>query len=476
MDHDVFISYSEADKETADRVCSALEAEGVKCWIAPRDIDPGMPWSEAIIDAINQCPVFVLIFSFHSNDSEQVIREVQNAVHKKKRLIPFRTENVTPSKAMEYFIGVSHWLDAFLPPLDGHLVALVRSVQSKLNPAMPDAPVDKPKPAAKRWDRRKSAAATIAAIFLVAAALLAIYFIREKTASDSSSFPGEREYKTNRDSFLGAMPWLRWILYDPTEYDPYKNKEASEASIRKDLQALRQHGFNGLITITSKGTCSQIARIAHEEGFQKVIVGVREIRDNNEINNALQIAQYADAYCLGHRGLKGLYSFGELENARKLFIDETLRPVTTSELVVDYELNPGLVAVSDFLFPDVHSNWHKGQSPQAAWAETLASARKAAQLAGSAKPVLLKMVSFPSGGAAGLTTQTQVEFYRLAAEEFTDRNDVPSTVSLSFMTAFDPVWKTEEYEWSRSEQYTGLFTAGRKPKPAVTEVKWRKMP
>lgn len=41
MDFDIFISYSSQDKPTADAACAVLEAAGIRCWIAPRDIMPG---------------------------------------------------------------------------------------------------------------------------------------------------------------------------------------------------------------------------------------------------------------------------------------------------------------------------------------------------------------------------------------------------------------------------------------------------
>src|ERR1051326_8925254 len=44
MAHEVFISHSSQDKTAADRVCSFLEAKGMRCWIAPRDIVPGVEW------------------------------------------------------------------------------------------------------------------------------------------------------------------------------------------------------------------------------------------------------------------------------------------------------------------------------------------------------------------------------------------------------------------------------------------------
>ena len=63
MTHDVFISYASKDKILADAVCATLEGRRIRCWIAPRDIMPGMDWSDAIIDALTSAQVFVLLLS-----------------------------------------------------------------------------------------------------------------------------------------------------------------------------------------------------------------------------------------------------------------------------------------------------------------------------------------------------------------------------------------------------------------------------
>jgi hypothetical protein len=127
MAHDVFISYSAKDKTTADGVCATLETKGIRCWIAPRDILPGMDWGEAIIEAINGSRVIVLVFSSNANDSQQIKREVERAVSKGLPIIPLRIENVAPARSLEYFIGPVHWLDALTPPLEKHLQSLSRS-------------------------------------------------------------------------------------------------------------------------------------------------------------------------------------------------------------------------------------------------------------------------------------------------------------------------------------------------------------
>jgi hypothetical protein len=128
MAHDVFISYSTKDKATADAVCATLEARGIRCWIAPRDILPGMDWGESLIDAIEASRVMMLIFSAHANESPQVKREVERAVNKGVAVIPLRIEDVRMSKSLEYFISTPHWLDALTPPMEQHLAHVAETV------------------------------------------------------------------------------------------------------------------------------------------------------------------------------------------------------------------------------------------------------------------------------------------------------------------------------------------------------------
>jgi hypothetical protein len=143
--HDVFISYAFEDKPVADAVCASLEAHGVRCWIAPRDILPGSDWSAAIIDAIEGARVMVLVFSQNANASPQIIREVERAVSKGLTIMPLRIEDVLPARNLEYFLGTPHWLDAISPPLENHLEYLAETVQFLLErgerpPAQPLPP------------------------------------------------------------------------------------------------------------------------------------------------------------------------------------------------------------------------------------------------------------------------------------------------------------------------------------------------
>lgn len=129
MAHDVFISYSTKDRPIADAVCAALEAERVRCWIAPRDVLPSAPYGQAIIEALNETRLLVLIFTASSNTSRHVMREVERAVNKGIPVVPFRVHDVAPSPSMEYFISSDHWLDALTPPLETHIRKLVETVK-----------------------------------------------------------------------------------------------------------------------------------------------------------------------------------------------------------------------------------------------------------------------------------------------------------------------------------------------------------
>ena len=89
MQRTVFISHASSEGATALFLCEYLESHGVKCWIAPRDIRPGMDWAEAILNGIDSSPVMVILISPASSVSEHVSREVSFAMDSGKLIIRF---------------------------------------------------------------------------------------------------------------------------------------------------------------------------------------------------------------------------------------------------------------------------------------------------------------------------------------------------------------------------------------------------
>jgi hypothetical protein len=139
MAHDVFISHSSKDKPIADAVCAKIEAAGVRCWIAPRDIRPGEDWPTAISQGISQSRVMVLVFSSNSNSSEDVSRELILAAQSKLVIIPFKIENVEPEPGKQYYLARMHWLDAINPPTQEQIQELVGLVKTLVSPREPES-------------------------------------------------------------------------------------------------------------------------------------------------------------------------------------------------------------------------------------------------------------------------------------------------------------------------------------------------
>ena len=124
---DVFISYSTEDKHIADAVCHVLEEQSITCWIAPRDVLPGITYAKQIIHAIKECKVLILIFSKKSNVSEHVGNEIDRAFNANKPIIPFVIEETSINEELDYYLSRKHWLVAY-PDYKEKTAALVTSV------------------------------------------------------------------------------------------------------------------------------------------------------------------------------------------------------------------------------------------------------------------------------------------------------------------------------------------------------------
>ena len=148
----VFISHSNKDHAQAMALCSMLEHQGISCWIAPRDINPGASWASTIIEAISHCDIMVLLFSEHANASRQVLREVERALQRDRKILTYRIDDTSPQADMEYFLSTEQWLDARPGSGQHGPRELAQSVQRLLNES--EAAVRQPGPATRRPNRK----------------------------------------------------------------------------------------------------------------------------------------------------------------------------------------------------------------------------------------------------------------------------------------------------------------------------------
>src|ERR1019366_6393724 len=128
----VFISYASADKPAADSICSGLERGGITCWIAPRDVTPGVFYADAIVEAINSARILIVVLSVNSVGSQHVLREVERASAKRRPVVAIRLDTTPLPTGLEYFLSASHWLDASGGTIERALPELVTAVHRLL--------------------------------------------------------------------------------------------------------------------------------------------------------------------------------------------------------------------------------------------------------------------------------------------------------------------------------------------------------
>ncbi|MBR0652558.1 toll/interleukin-1 receptor domain-containing protein [Roseomonas terrae] len=132
MPHDVFLSYASTDRGAAEAICAALEARGIRCWVAPRDVPAGADWGEAILTAIGRAHAMVLVLSRTTANSVHVRNEVVTAVSQSLALVPVRVEDCQPGGALRLHLAGSHWLNVYPLPVEQHADALAAGVRLAL--------------------------------------------------------------------------------------------------------------------------------------------------------------------------------------------------------------------------------------------------------------------------------------------------------------------------------------------------------
>jgi TolB-like protein len=170
--HDVFVSYASQDAAVANSIVENLERRGLNCWIAPRNVAPGSLYADEIVGAINDAKVVVLILSAHAVASPHVGKEIERACSKRKRIIVLRTDSAPLTRAFEYFLSESQWIDVSTSGMPSALTKLAEAVGHVSTAAPQTIPSPRSGGVAKR-----AAIAAAVAIGVVVAVGLAGHFL-----------------------------------------------------------------------------------------------------------------------------------------------------------------------------------------------------------------------------------------------------------------------------------------------------------
>lgn len=205
-----FISYASADSAIANAVCTALEREGVKCWIAPRDVAPGEFYAANIVHAIDATRVVVLVLSQHAADSAHVLREVERASAKRHPILSFRIDMTPLPDGLEYFLNTSQWLDAGAAGVDRTLPRLVDAVKAVLAKSTVPAHVA-PRPIATPQSNRQTrqVLGALAALAAIVLAYLAIdrFWMSDRVDAQESLTEASSSSPTSSDKSIAVLPF-----------------------------------------------------------------------------------------------------------------------------------------------------------------------------------------------------------------------------------------------------------------------------
>lgn len=193
MNWSVFISHSTKDGKIAKELCSYLESNGKKCFIAPRDIQGGREYAGEILKGIENSETMVLLLSANSNESPHVLREVERAVSKSIPIIIYKLEDVELSKSMEYFLMAHQWMDA---KKTGDFENVLKVVNGITNPNLTDDSDAKTKEAENnntsnvKSNNKKIIAAIAVLLFSVAMIGTFLLFMHN---NDNGNVPAENQ-------------------------------------------------------------------------------------------------------------------------------------------------------------------------------------------------------------------------------------------------------------------------------------------
>jgi TolB-like protein/Flp pilus assembly protein TadD len=190
---DVFVSYASKDAAIANAVVAALESQGLKCWIAPRNVIPGSLYADGIVRAINGTKLLVLVLSESAIVSPHVGKEIERASSKQHPIIALKTDATPLTPALEYFLSESQWVEVGTGSTEAALAKLVEAVRRHLlatsASAAPDPRGRAPlvRAPARRWVPWMAAAVACAVALTLAYFVVDRFWLSKHAASERTA-------------------------------------------------------------------------------------------------------------------------------------------------------------------------------------------------------------------------------------------------------------------------------------------------
>jgi len=198
MPRQVFVSHASANADVAMAICNGLEARGVSCWIAPRDVAFDGTYGTGIMKGLRECDVFLIVVTDAAAESQQVEREAERASHYQKRIIPVIVGSSEPGPRLEFYVAGRQQFPCRSTPDGRFFTYLAGAVRQGggAEPPVPRAPGTPEAHGIPPASVKLLAAAAVTAVILIGAA----YMYSRSPASGSNTAVQTRNSGTPSDA------------------------------------------------------------------------------------------------------------------------------------------------------------------------------------------------------------------------------------------------------------------------------------
>jgi serine/threonine protein kinase len=125
----IFIAHAGNEKSVALRLVDDLEARGLTCWIAPRDVPAGRAYADGIMQAITEAACMLVVFTPSVNTSPHLESEIERAFSLRVPIVVVRFCEDAFSPALSYFLDKTQWITAMGPQRSAALAKIVQVVE-----------------------------------------------------------------------------------------------------------------------------------------------------------------------------------------------------------------------------------------------------------------------------------------------------------------------------------------------------------
>jgi WD40 repeat protein len=109
--HDVFVSYSRADREAVVSLTAGIASRGKRAWVDLEDIPPSAEWMDEIRSAIDSSDSYLVVISPQLARSKVCAEELEHARAAGKRIVPVLVRATDPATVPKSLAALN-WIDA----------------------------------------------------------------------------------------------------------------------------------------------------------------------------------------------------------------------------------------------------------------------------------------------------------------------------------------------------------------------------